>query len=261
MPKLSKFILYMVVFILSSISGAAFANDDVETFLFGCDPGDNYDLDLVFAPVEKLPKAQVLKEKWSYSYINKNVIKYTDEQKILPSNKALEVDLVSTLKKGSFLEEGYLWHVIAYPKIRGWNYGGHWVIDKNKSLIDYKKIDLNSRKAMKSLSLYKGREPVFSDVPIRNIGDNLKLSNAWEKVFGTTIVDELVEPNNTKIKNSAGAYSFNFYYVPVPNPAVINTDGYRWVSSKNINRKGLVYGFILNPEGECLKWTSIKIVK
>jgi len=85
---------------------------------------------------------------------------------------------------------------------------------------------------MNKLSLYIGKEPVYSDVPIRNIGDNLKLSKAWEKVFGSTIMDELVEPNNAKLKTSKQAYSFNFYYVPAPNPAGIGSEGYRWVSSK-----------------------------
>ena len=54
------------------------------------------------------------------------------------------------------------------PRIRGWNYEGHWVIDKKKSLIENRKVDLESRKAMKQLSLYVGKEPVYSDVPIFN---------------------------------------------------------------------------------------------
>ena len=74
-------------------------------------------------------------------------------------------------------------------------------------------------------------------------------------------MNDLVEPNNRKLQTKSQAYSFNFYYSPTPNPIGIGTDGYRWVSSKNMDRTGLVYGFVLDANGKCLVSTSIEIKK
>ncbi len=261
MYRLKDSIIGLSIFFSLFHANICYSNDEVETFLFDCEPNQQYEIDLMFAPVTKVARTDQDSENWSYEYTNIPGRIYTKEQKKLPKDRALEIDLVSTLKKGPSLNESYLWHVIAYPKIAGWNFGGHWVIDKKKSLLTYKKVDSKSRKAMKKLSLYKKREPIFSNVSIRNIGDNLKLNEAWKKIFGLAIMDDLVEPNNRSLKDDSQAYSFNFYYVPTPNPIGIGDEGHRWVSSKNITRPSLVYGFVLDSNGKCLEWTSIDIVK
>jgi hypothetical protein len=259
MCKLKSAIIGISAFFSLLLANIGYTNDGIESFLFDYKPSQQYELYLIFAPVTKLSKTDQIKGKWSYKYDNIPDKIYTEEQKKLPKDKALKICLVSTLKKGQSYKENYLWHVIAYPRIVGWNFGGHWVIDEKKSLLTYEKVDSTSRKAMKKLSLYKKREPIFSNVSIRNVGANLELKEAWEKVFGSVIMKELVEPSNRSLKEGNQAYSFNFYYVPTPNPIGIGNEGHRWVSSKNINRAGLVYGFVLDSKGKCLKWTSLNI--
>jgi len=95
MFKFNKAIFCVLIFCISIFSNTVFANDDIESFLFGCDPSKVYDLNLIFAPVEKLHEEQHSKEQWSYRYTNIPDIVYSEEQKKLPTDKALEVSQVS----------------------------------------------------------------------------------------------------------------------------------------------------------------------
>jgi len=248
----------LFIFIISSYIG--YADDSIESFVFDCNPNEKYNIELIFSPVEKLDKTEVIEGKWTYKYKNKKGRLYTEGREKLPNNGSVRIDLVSILRKSnSKQEESYLWHVIAHPRVSGWKFGGHWAT--NKLLTDYTKINKSHRKTMKKLSVYKKEEPVYSMVAIRNIGDSELLNTAWQEVFGTAIVDDLVIPNNMLALGSKKGYSFTFYYVPTPDPIGINEDGHRWVSSKHIDKPGKVFGFVLTPKGKCLKWTSLDIVK
>ena len=104
MCKLKNAIIGISAFFPLLLVNIGYTNDGIESFLFD-KPSQQYELDLMFAPVTKLSKADQIKGKWSYKYDNIPDKIYTEEQKKLPKDRALKIYLVSTLKKGQSYNE------------------------------------------------------------------------------------------------------------------------------------------------------------
>nr|VFK27811.1 MAG: hypothetical protein BECKLPF1236A_GA0070988_106022 [Candidatus Kentron sp. LPFa]VFK36200.1 MAG: hypothetical protein BECKLPF1236C_GA0070990_105182 [Candidatus Kentron sp. LPFa] len=92
-----KLLIFVACGVIITHSSMLFANNKIEAFLFDCEPDGFYNVELMFAPVEKTTNGG--KSKWSYRFLNEGSRIYTDEQRKLPNDRALKVDLVSILKK------------------------------------------------------------------------------------------------------------------------------------------------------------------
>ena len=229
-------------------------------FGFECWPNNDYDIDIQFAPVKRISEGSRVDGKWSYEFTNSEM-KYPDNKIKLPTNKAVRVDFVSVLNKSkSTVGESYLWHVIVSPTVTGWGFGAHWPTTKPLNKYGRLSKKRNSLINMARMSAHKG-QPVHTKIPLRDIDSTGTLNNAWEDIFGEKIVSNLVYPGTRGAKSGNQGYSLTFYHVPTPSLQLINEEGYKWPSFKHVDKTGKVYGFILTPDGKCLDWASVEIVK
>ena len=142
----------------------------------------------------------------------------------------------------------------------GWGFGGHW--PTTKPINEYQRLR-NKRESlisMATLSAHEG-QPVHTKISPRDIDSAGTLNNAWEDIFGIKIVTNLVYPATKGAQSGQRGYSLTFYYVPTPALRFINEKGYKWPSFKHIDKPGKIYGFVLTPEGECLAWDSVDVVR
>ncbi len=234
--------------------------DDVDKFKFECWANPDYKINLKFAPVRKLPEESGSEGQWAYEYSTEDK-QYPQDRIKLPARGAVRIDLVLILNKSDSTNgESYLWHVIVGPTVTGWGFGGHWptkkAINEYYRLRDKRESLIN----MARLSAHQG-QPVHSKISPRDIDSAGTLNNAWEDIFGTKIVSNLLYPGTRGVQAGERGYSLTFYHVPTPALRLINENGYKWPSFKHIDKPGKVYGFVLTPKGECLAWDSIDVVK
>lgn len=230
--------------------------DEVEKFRLECWSNPAYDLELNFAPVRRVGAESRIAGSWSYEFVHADR-RYADGRVILPPDGAARVDLVTQLNRtDSDVDEGYLWAVIAAPKVKNWRFGGHWPV--NKPITQYQRLTdkRDSLVSIASLSVYDGH-PVHTLISPRDIDRAGSLNSAWETLFGGKIVSRLVYPAS----KSEDGYSLTFYYVPTPALRLIHDEGYRWPTFKHVDRPGKVFGFLLTAEGECLASTMVDVVR
>jgi len=256
------FIALMLSFFIYSSSYAdnVLKEDDVEKFKLECWSNQDYDLDLRFAPVRKLSGESGSKGQWSYEFATEDR-QYPENRIKLPESGAVRVDLVSILKKSDSAKgESYLWIVIVGPRVTGWGFGGHW--PTTKPINEYQRLrnKRDSLISMATLSAHEG-QPVHTKISPRDIDSAGTLNNAWEDIFGIKIVTNLVYLATKGAQSGQRGYSLTFYYMPTPALRFINEKGYKWPSFKHIDKPGKVYGFVLTPEGECLAWDSVDVVR
>lgn len=241
-------------------AGGGLQENVVEKFKFECWSNPEYDLELNFSPVDRLPSESRPPGKWAYQFLSEDRL-YPQQQVNLPSTGAVRVDLVLQLnQKKSDFGESYLWNVIAAPRVKGWEFGGHWPIKKPITEYPRLKDKRDSLVSIATLSSHNGH-PVHTLISPKDIDTAGTLNNAWEDIFGKKIISSLVYPASKKNQSEQNGYSLTFYYVPTPALRLINRDGYKWPSFKHVDRKGKVYGFVLTPDGECLASTSVKVSK
>ena len=257
-----KLFFLILLFFINSISYAddVLKKDDVENFRFECWPNEDYNLDFRFAPVRQLSEESRSEGQWSYEFVTDNK-QYPGNRIKLPESGAVRVDLVLILKKSdSAKDESYLWLVIVAPRVTGWGFGGHW--PTKKSIIEYQRLrgKKESLINMARLSADDG-QPVHTKISPKDIDSAGTLNNSWEDIFGSKIVSNLVYPSSKGAQSGQRGYSLTFYYVPTPKLRFINEKGYKWPLFKHVDNTGKVYGLVLTPEGECLTWNSIDVVK
>lgn len=244
---------------LSAQSSAALTLSAVENYKYQCSPNTQYDLDVIFAPVQKISRPPETEAQWSYKYLTKNR-RFSNKQVELPKRGAARVDIVLQLNRSdSTKAESYLWQVIIAPKVKGWRYGGHWAAKLPVTAYQRMQHKRASLIAMATLSA-ENEQPVHSKIPPQDVDKAGTLNKSWIDVFGEKIVD-LVYAGSEPSASSGNGYSVTFYYVPTPTLRLISKNGYKWPSTKHVDRPGVVFGFVLTPEGECLSWNSIDIVK
>lgn len=253
--------LMLVPFVhTTAYAGRVLEEADVEKFTWNCDSSQGNGLEFKFSPVRRLSEESRAEGQWSYEFATEDE-KYPDNKVSLPVSGAVRVDLVTQLNKSdSDIGEGYLWNVIVAPTVNGWGFGGHW--PSKKPITEYQRLK-NKKESlinMAMLSVQDG-QPVHTKISPQDIDSAGTLNNAWEDIFGRKIVSNLVYPGSKGARSDQSGYSLTFYYVPTPALRFINEDGYKWPSFKHIDKEGKVFGFVLTPEGECLAWNSIDIVK
>ncbi len=257
-----QFIALILLFFIYSNSYAenVLKEDDVGIFTFQCLANQDYAVDLRFAPVRKRSEESRSEDQWSYEFTT-NDKEYPDKKIRLPESGAVRVDSVLILSKSvSAKGESYLWQVIVGPRVTGWGFGGHW--PTKKRINEYERLR-NKRESlidMATLSAHEG-QPVHTKIPPGDIDSAGTLNDAWEDIFGKKIVSNLVYPGTKGAKSGQRGYSLTFYHVPTPALRFINEKGYKWPSFKHIDKLGKVYAFVVTPEGKCLAWDSIDIVK
>ena len=254
-----KFIGLLMLMILSTQASSELTQTDVENFKYQCRPNVAYDLDTLFAPVQKISDQLKAAGQWSYQYLTENK-QFSDRQISLPVKGAARVDMILKLNASdSDLPESYLWQVIVAPTVRGWKFGGHWATKLAVTALQRLNHKRSSLITMATLSAFNG-QPVHSLISPRDVDKSETLNSAWVDVFGKEIVNLVYSGSETKQDQQPG-YSVTFYYVPTPALRFINNNGYKWPSFKHVDQAGTVFGFVLTPEGDCLHWNSIDVVK
>jgi hypothetical protein len=251
----STVFLLLHSFGLQAQASSGLQQAEIEKFRLQCWSDPAYDIELKFAPVRRLADESRLEGKWSYEFINDDS-RYAEARVKLPTGAAARVDLVAQLnQKDSDVGESYLWNVIVAPKVKNWDFGGHW--PARKSITEYQRMTdkRDSLISVASLSVYDG-DPVHPRSSPNDIDSAGTLNSAWETLFGEKIVSRLVYPAS----KGQGGYSLTFYYMPTPALRLINEQGYRWPSFKHVDQQGKVYGFVLSAEGECLASTAVDVV-
>lgn len=244
----------------TAYAGKVLEEADVEKFKFECWSNQDYNLELKFSPVKRLSVESRAEGQWSYEFATEDK-QYLENKISLPASGAVRVDLVMQLKEtDSDIGESYLWNVIVAPTVHGWGFGGHW--PTKKPITDYRRLK-NKKESLISMATLSAQDgqPVHTKIPPQDIDSAGTLNNAWEDIFGKKIVSNLVYPGSKGAQSDQSGYSLTFYYVPTPALRLINEDGYKWPSFKHIDKEGKVFGFVLTPEGECLAWNSIDIVR
>ena len=256
------FIALILLFFIYSNSYADnfLEEDDVKNFKFECQSNQDYKLDLRSAPVRKLAEELRPEGQWSYEFATDDK-QYPENRIRLPENGAVRVDLVLILNKSDSAKgESYLWHVIVAPTVTGWGFGGHW--PTKKPINEYQRLR-NKRESLINMATLSAHEeqPVHTKISPKDIDSAGTLNDACEDIFGIKIVSNLVYPGTKGAQSGQRGYSLTFYYVPTPALRFINEKGYKWPSFKHIDKPGKIYGFVLTPEGECLAWDSVDVVR
>jgi len=255
----SSLVFFMLC--MPAFSKDALTQEAVESYKKKCWPSPDYKVGLKFAPIRKLPEGRVVNEQWGFEYINDEA-QYSNNKVKLPVNGAKKIDSVLILNKSeSTKKESYLWHVVATPTVVGWRYGGHWPLGKEKDITKFsglvdKKLSLIN---VATLSVYNG-DPVYTNIDISDVDKSGDLKKAWEKIFSEDIVTLLYDAFKGA-SNGVKGYSLTFFYVPTPTLNLINKNGYRWPTSKHVDRAGFAYSFVLTPEGNCIASRSIEIIR
>jgi len=250
------FILCMPVFSKDFLTQEA-----VENYKKKCWPSPDYKVDLRFAPIRGLPKDRVIKEQWGFEYTSKGA-QYANNKVELPVRGAKKIDSVLTLNKSeSTKRESYLWHVVATPTVVGWRYGGHWPLGEEKDITKFSRLKDKKFSLINvtTLSVYNG-DPVYTNIDISDVDKSGDLKKAWEKIFSEDIVTLLYDAFKGA-SNGGKGYSLTFFYVPTPTLNLINKNGYRWPTSKHVDRPGFAYSFVLTPEGSCIASNLIEIIR
>lgn len=231
----------------------------VENFRYECSSNSKYKLRVQFSPVKKIAGESKENRQWSYEFLTAD--KQYPENKIkLPANAAVRADLVLQLgRSNSGVAENYLWNVIVAPTVNGWKYGGHW--PAKKSVTEYQRLKGKRQSLidMATLSAYE-EQPVHTKIPPKDVDKAGTLNDAWVDVFGRKIVELVYAASKGALSGHSG-YSLTFYYVPTPALRYINRKGYKWPSFKHVDKEGKVFGFVLTPDGECLAWSSVDVVR
>ena len=257
--------LFFTSIVLIFISFSSFAEDvltenDVSNFQLECNPIQGYDIELKFAPVRKLSEESRTGGQWSYEFTTDDE-QYPKKEISLSKDGSVRVDLILQLNRSkSEIEESYLWNVIVGPRVTGWGFGGYW--PAKKPINEYQRLRKKRESLIKvaTLSALKGG-PVHTLIPSRNVGKSTTLNSAWIDIFGHDIVSKLVYSGTNGAKSGKKGHSLTFYHVPTPALHLINANGYRWPSFKQIDKPGKVFGFVLTPDGRCLASDSIDVVK
>jgi hypothetical protein len=253
------FISIQIIFInFNSFADDVLDENDVSKFQYECRATEGYNIDLKFAPVEKLSEEFKSEDQWSYKFVDKQ---YPKTGIKLSEDGSVRVDLVLILKRSeSEIGESYLWNVIVGPRNTGWKFGGFW--PTKESIHDYLRLSKKVESLIDIATLSSFSDGfVHTQIPYEDVDKSTKLNSAWIDLFGEKIVSDLVYSGTSGAINDLEGYSLTFYHVPTPALRLINDDGYKWPSFKHIDKPGKVFGFVLSPDGKCLAETSIKVVK
>ena len=253
------FVFILLILFGLNAQAAALTQTDVEKFQFECWPNAKYNVDVKFAPVKKVSEELKAVGQWAYEFLNEEK-QFSDNQINLPKKGAARVDMVLRLDAlDSERSESYLWNVIVAPTVKGWRYGGHWATKEPITAYQRLSDKRQSLVAMATLSAHND-QPVHTKIPSKDVDKAGTLNKAWVDVFGEKIIDLVYRGSKGALAGDRG-YSLTFYYVPTPALRLINENGYKWPSFKHVDQTGKAFGFVLTPEGECLDWSSIDIVR
>ena len=208
-----------------------------------------------FAPLRHLDLGESpLHGTWQYTY-KTNGKQYPSNMYTLGSQPEDRIELVSTLDRPAEATElpAYIWHVISVPSPRS---RGTGYVARYEEFFNEQDVWDNSE----YLTLQRSIDPptlLFVDQSLpEDILSNI--TTIWRDTFTEAAMNELVLPSFS----SSGLYTHTFVYQPMPRSVEeINDDvGDRRNSSRAVLAEGIAFGLVLDPEGNCLASTSLKLV-